>query len=101
MKGCRCNLQLELHRTITHPIIERAAKFVGIIRIINPEKWHTGALHAAIENLSYLGMGSKKSSGYGELETTIKGVTTKLMREGKWTEEFIEIIFWDRITDQH
>jgi CRISPR-associated protein Csm3 len=70
--------------------IEPGAKFAGTIRVINPEKWHIGALLASIENLSYLGMGSKKSGGYGELETTIKRVTTKLMEEGTWIEKHIE-----------
>jgi CRISPR-associated protein Csm3 len=71
--------------------IEPGAKFTGTIRIINPEKWHIGALLAAIQDLSYLGLGSKKSGGYGELATIIKGVTTRLMKEGKWVEKHVEI----------
>ena len=66
--------------------VEPGARFSGIIRIINPEKWHVGALLIAIENLEKLGMGSKKSAGYGEIETEIKNIVIQKMENGKWQE---------------
>jgi CRISPR-associated RAMP protein (TIGR02581 family) len=66
--------------------IEPGAKFNGLIRIINPEKWHIGALIIAIENLEKLGMGSKKSAGYGEIVTEVIKITTKKMENGEWQE---------------
>jgi len=66
--------------------VEPGARFSGIIRIINPEKWHIGALIIAIENLEKLGMGSKKSAGYGEINTKIKNIVTQQMENGKWQE---------------
>jgi CRISPR-associated protein Csm3 len=71
--------------------VEPGAKFEGIIRVINPEEWHIGALLATVDNLSYLGIGSKKSSGYGEIETSIKEIKTKLMKEGKWIEKEVPV----------
>lgn len=71
--------------------VDAGTKFRGSIRIINPEKWHIGALITAVENLTSLGIGSKTSGGYGEITTTVKSITSKVMEEGKWTEEQVGI----------
>lgn len=69
--------------------IDAGARFIGTIRVINPDKWHIGALITAVEKLQYLGIGSKKSGGYGEVVTRVESVSSKVMKEGEWVEEKI------------
>ncbi len=69
--------------------VDAGARFMGIIRVINPKEWHIGALITAVEKLEYLGIGSKKSGGYGEVATRVKSVSSKAMKEGEWVEEKI------------
>jgi len=45
--------------------VDAGTVFQGIIRIINPEPWQVGALMQTLDNLSLLGLGSKKTAGYG------------------------------------
>lgn len=71
--------------------VDAGTKFDGTIRVINPERWHIGALITAVENLTSLGLGSKKSEGYGEVATTIVSVTPNIMKEGKWVPEEVSI----------
>ncbi len=51
--------------------VDAGAKFTGTIRIINPEPWQIGAILLSVKSLEMLGLGAKKSAGYGEIETTI------------------------------
>lgn len=71
--------------------VDAGTTFNGTIRVINPEKWHIGALITAVENLRSLGLGSKKSEGYGEIAATIVDVTPNIMKEGKWVPEEVTI----------
>lgn len=71
--------------------IDAGAKFNGTIRIINPEDWQVGALLSALENLKYLGFGSKKTSGYGEIEVKVNQITVKKMENGKWIKKEVDI----------
>jgi len=62
--------------------VDAGAVFQGVIRLINPERWHVGALMQALDNLSFLGLGSKKTAGYGEIETKVVEVIRREMRDG-------------------
>lgn len=64
--------------------VDAGAIFDGKIRVINPEDWQVGALLKAVESLDLLGIGSKKTAGYGEISTKIKYIDTKIMTEGDW-----------------
>lgn len=51
--------------------IDKDAEFIGTIRIINPEDWQIGALISALDTLKMVGLGSKKTAGYGEIDVKI------------------------------
>lgn len=71
--------------------VDAGATFVGEIRIINPEQWQVGAIARSLEGISVLGMGSKRTSGYGELEITIADVEKRIFKDGVWQNEKVEL----------
>lgn len=66
--------------------VDADSKFDGKIRVINPEDWQIGAILKAVESLDLLGIGSKKTAGYGEISTKIKSIGAKKMVDGDWKE---------------
>ncbi len=67
--------------------VDAGSKFEGKIRVINPEDWQIGAILKTVESLNLLGIGSKKTAGYGEISTEIKYIDTKKMVEGDWKKD--------------
>ena len=55
--------------------VDKGAVFSGKIRIINAENWHIGAILRALEVLKLIGLGAKKTAGYGEIDTLAKKIT--------------------------
>lgn len=69
---------------VTNETVDAGVKFAGAIRLINPEPWQVGALLHALEWLKQLGIGSKKTAGYGQLEITVTAITRKVLAGGAW-----------------
>lgn len=76
--------------------VDAGVKFVGAIRLINPEPWQVGAILHALEWLRQLGIGSKKTAGYGQLDITVSAITRKVLAGGAWqptalkSDEFLQ-----------
>jgi len=54
--------------------VDAGATFRGDIRVINAEPWEVGAILRALEGVELLGMGAKKTAGYGDLDIEVKGI---------------------------
>jgi|YNPNPStandDraft_1061719.scaffolds.fasta_scaffold11776_2 CRISPR-associated protein Csm3 len=70
--------------------VDAGAKFAGTIRLINPEPWQVGAILRALETMQYLGVGSKKTAGYGELDVRVIEILARKMEKGEWKESRVE-----------
>lgn len=71
--------------------VDSGAVFSGGIRFVNPEDWQVGAVVRALEALQYLGMGGKKTAGYGDLDITIKASRVIHFEDGEWKSEPINL----------
>ena len=69
---------------VTTETVDAGVKFAGAIRLINPEAWQVGAILQAIEWLRQLGIGSKKTAGYGQLQIDVRSIERKTLTGGKW-----------------
>lgn len=67
--------------------IDKDAEFRGIIRVINPEAWQIGAIISALDTLKMVGLGSKKTAGYGDIDVKIIGITKKDFGKNGWETE--------------
>lgn len=54
--------------------VDKGAIFLGKIRIINAEDWQIGSILRALEILKLMGLGAKKTAGYGEIDTFTKEI---------------------------
>ncbi len=54
--------------------VDVGATFRGEIRVVNPELWEVGAILRALEGVEFLGIGAKKTAGYGDLEIGVEGI---------------------------
>jgi CRISPR-associated RAMP protein (TIGR02581 family) len=54
--------------------VDAGATFRGEIRVVNPEPWEVGAILRALEGTEFLGMGAKKTAGYGNLEIEVEQI---------------------------
>jgi CRISPR-associated protein Csm3 len=81
---------------VTNETVDAGVKFTGAIRLVNPQDWQVGALLHALEWLRQLGIGSKKTAGYGQLDIAVSAITRKVLMGGKWQttalkqEEFLQ-----------
>lgn len=66
--------------------VDAGAKFKGEIRLINPKRWQIGAILEALETVKMLGIGSKKTAGYGDVEIEILSLKAKRFKDGSWQE---------------
>lgn len=64
--------------------VDAGAKFKGVIRLINPREWQVGAILQALETVKMLGIGSKKTAGYGEIGIEILSLGAKGFKDGNW-----------------
>lgn len=71
---------------VTNETVDAGVKFAGAIRLVNPQEWQVGAILNALEWLRQLGIGSKKTAGYGQLQIDIRAITRKTLTGGKWQE---------------
>lgn len=74
---------------VTVESVDAGAKFSGQIRVINPEAWQVGALLEAMEWLKKLGLGSKKTAGYGQIEIKVSKICNLRLVNGAWQESDI------------
>jgi len=56
---------------VTTETVPADVTFYGRIDLINPEPWMMGAVISTLELLPFLGVGAKKTSGYGDLKVKI------------------------------
>ncbi len=56
--------------------------FSGKVVLTNPEDWMVGAVIEALELLPSIGIGAKKTSGYGEVDVDVKDVEYKFKGPG-------------------
>lgn len=66
--------------------VDAGIKFKGTIRLINPKEWQVGGILQALEITKMLGIGSKKTSGYGEVDIEIDTISIKNLKEAQWQE---------------
>ncbi len=66
--------------------VDAGAKFAGVIRVINPEAWQIGALLRALQTVQLLGIGSKKTAGYGELDIRVSQISARTLANGEWKQ---------------
>ncbi len=64
--------------------VDAGVEFTGAIRLINPEDWHVGAVLRGLEAVEQLGLGAKKTSGYGQLKITADKITVKRPGDNDW-----------------
>jgi CRISPR-associated RAMP protein (TIGR02581 family) len=53
---------------MTIEAVDAGTVFTNSIRVLNPENWQVGAIIRALEGVELMGMGAKKTAGYGEME---------------------------------
>lgn len=66
--------------------VDAGVEFSGVIRLINAEDWMVGAILRGLEALGYLGIGAKKTSGYGQLQVEPQGVVIRKLTTTGWKE---------------
>lgn len=66
--------------------VDAGVEFSGVIRLINAEDWMVGAILRGLEALGYLGIGAKKTSGYGQLQVEPQGVIIRKLTTAGWEE---------------
>lgn len=76
---------------MTLQAVDAGAVFEGKIRIVNPENWQVGAIVQALKGVKLLGMGGKKTAGYGDLDIEVKATRSIRFEEGKWQTTDVEI----------
>lgn len=64
--------------------VDAGTKFQGMVRIVNAEDWHIGAVLAGLETLELTGLGGKKSAGYGDVEVRIDKLRQLVWVETGW-----------------
>jgi len=72
---------------MTIEAVDAGAVFRGAIRLVNPEDWQVGAVARALEGVAMLGVGGKKTAGYGALEVEIGPLMLTRFENGAWREE--------------
>ncbi len=67
--------------------------FEGEVVLVNPEDWMVGAVIEVVGMLGIIGLGAKKTSGYGEVEAVMKDPVHELLTgkaEEKTPKEYVE-----------
>lgn len=72
---------------MTIEAVDAGSVFHGAIRLVNPEDWQVGAVVRALEGVAMLGVGGKKTAGYGALEVEIGPLKLIRFENGAWHEE--------------
>lgn len=64
--------------------VDAGATFRSDIRVINAEPWEVGAILRALEGIELLGIGAKKTAGYGDLEIKVEAVQVLRFDGREW-----------------
>lgn len=64
--------------------VDAGVEFSGVIRLINAEDWMVGAILRGLEALGYLGIGAKKTSGYGQLQVEPQAAVIRKLTTTGW-----------------
>jgi CRISPR-associated RAMP protein (TIGR02581 family) len=72
---------------MTIEAVDAGSVFRGAIRIVNPEDWQVGAVVRALQGVAMLGVGGKKTAGYGALEVEIGSLSLTRFEKGAWHED--------------
>jgi len=70
--------------------VDAGAVFKGQIRLVNPQDWMVGALLRALEGVEFLGLGAKKTAGYGQVEIRVSEIRTRKPVADGWEERVVE-----------
>ena len=54
--------------------VDAGTTFRGQIRVVNAEPWEVGAILRALEGVELLGIGAKKTAGYGSLDIDVQEI---------------------------
>jgi len=81
--------------------VDAGVTFTGKIRLINPEDWMVGAVLRGLETLAQLGLGAKKTSGYGQLEVTPRDATIRTLTQEGWQEQAGDLEAYRNAFDMH
>ena len=76
---------------MTIEAVDAGSVFRGAIRLVNPEDWQVGAVVRALEGVAMLGVGGKKTAGYGALKVEIGPLTLTRFENGAWHEEEVDL----------
>jgi len=71
--------------------VDAGALFKGQVRLVNPQDWMVGALLRALEGVEFLGLGAKKTAGYGQVEIQVTGIRTRKPVAGGWEEKIVGV----------
>jgi len=64
--------------------VDAGTTFRGDIRIINAEPWEVGAILRALEGVELLGIGAKKTAGYGDLDIKVEAIEVLRFDGREW-----------------
>jgi CRISPR-associated RAMP protein (TIGR02581 family) len=67
---------------VTIETLPPGVKFAGEVVLTNPEDWMVGAVIQALELLPSIGIGAKKTSGYGEVDVEVGDVEYRFKGAG-------------------
>jgi CRISPR-associated protein Csm3 len=70
--------------------VDAGATFRGKIRLVNAEDWMVGALLRALEGVEQLGLGAKKTAGYGAVRIEVTGIETRKPTHDGWDVQAVE-----------
>lgn len=70
--------------------VDAGAVFQGQIRLVNPEDWMVGALLRALEGVEFLGLGAKKTAGYGQVAIRVTAIRVRRPTSDGWEERAVE-----------
>ena len=70
--------------------VDAGAVFKGQIRLVNAEDWMVGALLRALEGVEFLGLGAKKTAGYGQVEIRAPEIRARKPVADGWKERVVE-----------
>lgn len=85
-------------KLMTVEAVEKGTQFRGeavngmrtCIRLVNPEDWQIGAMLRALEGVELLGMGAKKTAGYGQLEIKREALRRRWLGDEGWQTETLD-----------
>jgi len=81
--------------------VDAGVEFTGEIRLVNPEDWMVGAILRGLDVLAKMGVGAKKTSGYGQLKVTPRSVMIHTLTTEGWKEQPGDLEAYRKAFDTH